>query len=263
MKRDQTPNDPQNPANESEQAQGVNPDQDAPTGVLPSATANEFCFEEQAVRTVTIDGAVWFVVADVCEVLGLRNPSMAVARLDEDEKGLRIIETPGGYQEINVVNESGLYALILTSRKPQAKAFRRWVTGEVLPAVRATGRYETQAEPPPKLVGGYSIYLTIPGRYIVFARTNGDCDVRRTDFDVISQEMTSTDVRILAHHASFVAGLWNRRRMFQSMGVGSSTEFSETELDAAITKGLELAEEYLLSYPHLAALRAGSTRGNA
>lgn len=263
MKRDQTPNDPQNPANESEQVQGVSPEQDAPARVIPPAAAHEFRFEERAVRTVMVDGAAWFVVADVCEVLEHSNTTRAIERLENDEKGMTTIHTPGGDQEVLVINESGLYALILTSRKPQAKAFRRWVTGEVLPAIRATGRYETQAEPSPKQLGGYSIHLTIPGRYIVFARTNGDCDVRRTDFDVISQEMTSTDVRILAHHASFVAGLWNRRRLFHSMGLGSSTGFSETELDAAITKGLELAEEYLLSYRHLAALRPGSTSGNA
>lgn len=82
------------------------------------------------------------MAADVCAVLEHTNPTKAVLRLEEDEKGLTTIQGAFGSQDLNVVNESGLYNLIFTSRKPQAKAFRRWVTGEVLPSIRRTGRYE-------------------------------------------------------------------------------------------------------------------------
>lgn len=91
------------------------------------------------VRSTMIDGEPWFVAADVCAVLGLKNTKQAVDRLDQDDKAMLNIGLPGG--ETNVVNESGLYSLILGSRKPEAKRFKRWVTGEVLPSIRKTGAY--------------------------------------------------------------------------------------------------------------------------
>lgn len=100
-----------------------------------------FDYQGQKVRTDSKDDAVWFVAADVCRVLDLGNTAMAVERLDADEKGISIIDTPGGNQQMVVVNEAGLYALILTSRKPQAKEFKRWVTHEVLPSIRKRGLY--------------------------------------------------------------------------------------------------------------------------
>jgi len=72
---------------------------------------------------------------------------MAFARLDDDEKGVVSNDTPGGQQEMTTINESGLYSLILSSRKPEARAFKRWVTHEVLPAIRKTGRYESPNQP--------------------------------------------------------------------------------------------------------------------
>jgi prophage antirepressor-like protein len=101
----------------------------------------EFTFEESLVRTVVKDGEPWFVAKDICEILDHSNHRMAVSALDEDEKGVSIADTPGGPQEMVTVNESGLYSLIFTSRKPEAKRFRKWVTSEVLPAIRKTGRY--------------------------------------------------------------------------------------------------------------------------
>jgi anti-repressor protein len=101
-----------------------------------------FSYSDIEIRTVVRDGEPWFVAADVCKILGLTNPTMALRALDEDEKGLSQIETPGGAQNMAVVNESGMYALIVRSDKPNAKPFRKWVTSEVLPAIRKTGRYE-------------------------------------------------------------------------------------------------------------------------
>ena len=100
-----------------------------------------FDYQGQQVRTDYKDEAVWFVAADVCRVLDIINPTMAVGRLDDDEKGLSSIETLGGNQQMVVVNEAGLYSLILTSRKPQAKEFKRWVTHDVLPSIRKHGLY--------------------------------------------------------------------------------------------------------------------------
>lgn len=105
-----------------------------------------FAFGESLVRVVTRDGQPWFVAVDVCRVLGIRDAHDAVKGLDEDEKGTDVIRTPGGDQQLLIVSESGLYALILRSRKQAARKFRKWVTSEVLPTIRKTGRYEAPAE---------------------------------------------------------------------------------------------------------------------
>lgn len=101
-----------------------------------------FDFVSQSVRIVMRGDEPWFVASDVCAALDIAETHRAIARLDEDEKGRHTMTTPGGSQEVSIINESGLYALILTSRKPEAKKFKKWVTSEVLPALRRTGRYE-------------------------------------------------------------------------------------------------------------------------
>lgn len=100
-----------------------------------------FTFQAHDVRVVEIDGQPWFVGADVCAVLDHGNHRQALARVDEDDKGVHILDTPGGRQNLTVINESGLYALVLTSRKAEAKRFKKWVTSEVLPSIRRTGSY--------------------------------------------------------------------------------------------------------------------------
>lgn len=87
------------------------------------------------------DGFVWFVAKDVCDVLELQNSRQAIAVLDDDEKGVSNTYTLGGNQKLSIISESGLYALIFKSRKPEAKKFRKWVTSEVLPQIRRTGTY--------------------------------------------------------------------------------------------------------------------------
>ncbi len=101
-----------------------------------------FAFEGTAVRVVLRDGEPWFVAADILSILGLDRT--ALRRLDDDERGVDSVHTPGGDQQVNVVNEPGLYGLILGSRKPEAKAFKRWVTHEVLPQIRRTGQFGSQ-----------------------------------------------------------------------------------------------------------------------
>lgn len=103
----------------------------------------QFQFGDQKVRVIDRDGEPWWVARDVCDVLEISRTNDALSGLDDDEKGADTIRTPGGDQSMAVINESGLYSLIMRSRKPEAKAFRRWVTHEVLPAIRRTGRYES------------------------------------------------------------------------------------------------------------------------
>ena len=94
------------------------------------------------VRAVRSEGGEpMFVAKDVCMALGLGNSRQALSRLDDDEKGVISTDTPGGEQQMQAVNEAGLYVLVLSSRKPEARAFKRWVTHEVLPALRREGGY--------------------------------------------------------------------------------------------------------------------------
>ncbi|ATI12302.1 MULTISPECIES: phage antirepressor Ant [Acetobacter] len=111
------------------------------TALMPLA----FDFEGHAVRTINRDGEPWWVLVDLCAVLELGSPHKAADRLDDDEKGRTIIPTLGGPQEMTVINESGLFSLILTSRKPAAKRFKKWVTAVVLPSLRRTGSFSVEA----------------------------------------------------------------------------------------------------------------------
>lgn len=101
-----------------------------------------FNYKAKEVRTTIIDGEVWFVAKDVCDILELSNAREAISVLDEDEKNtVRISDGTSGNPNMNVINEPGLYALILRSNKPEAKQFSRWMRHEVLPSIRKTGSY--------------------------------------------------------------------------------------------------------------------------
>lgn len=102
-----------------------------------------FSYKNAAVRTTEIDGFQWWVAKDVCEVLGLKNYRQAIAKLEDDEKGVIPMDTLGGSQDVSVINEPGLYMLIARCDKPIARPFMRWVTHEVLPQIRKTGAYAT------------------------------------------------------------------------------------------------------------------------
>lgn len=93
-------------------------------------------------RTVTIGEEIWFVGKDVAEILGYSNPRDALAkRVDAEDKGVANCDTLGGRQELTIINESGLYSLVLSSKLPSAKEFKRWVTSEILPSIRKHGAY--------------------------------------------------------------------------------------------------------------------------
>ena len=105
-----------------------------------------FEYESTNLRALAINGDPWFVASDALEILGVDRTSLR--GLDEDEKGVDSIHTLGGVQGVTVISESGLYSLILRSRKPEAKTFKRWITYEVIPSIRKTGSYVT-----PQLTG--------------------------------------------------------------------------------------------------------------
>ena len=101
-------------------------------------------FGETEVRTIELDGDPWWVLSDVCKVLELNSPHKVADRLEEDERNqIPVTDSIGRQQLTTVINESGLYSVILRSDKPQAKPFRKWVTSEVLPTIRKHGAYMT------------------------------------------------------------------------------------------------------------------------
>lgn len=102
-----------------------------------------FNFKSNEVRTVVKDGEPWFVAKDVCNVLEIEKHRDAVSRLDEDERESVLVDTLGGSQQVTAINEPGLYSLVLRSRKPEAKDFKRWITHEVIPSIRKHGAYMT------------------------------------------------------------------------------------------------------------------------
>ncbi|MEG9742477.1 Bro-N domain-containing protein [Enterobacter roggenkampii] len=112
-----------------------------------------FSFESSCnIRAVMVDGNPWFVAADVCSAVGIKHSASAMRALDNDEKGVHSMHTPGGQQDFTIINESGLYTLILRCRDAVTPGtipyrFRKWVTGEVLPQIRKTGSYIKNAIP--------------------------------------------------------------------------------------------------------------------
>ena len=106
-----------------------------------------FDYNNNSVRIVEKNGEPWFVAKDLCNILDLANVTRSISRLDDDEKGIHTVNTLGGKQDMAIVSESGMYALVLSSRKPEAKPFRKWVTSEVLPSIRKTGQYTIATHP--------------------------------------------------------------------------------------------------------------------
>ena len=121
---------------------------------MSSSALSVFDFKSQEVRVLSVEGKPWFVAKDICSILEIKNVSEALSRLDNDEKSLILNDSLGGKQETNIISESGMYTLVLTSRKPEAKPFRKWVTSEVLPSIRETGAYisPTLIEEPKPLI---------------------------------------------------------------------------------------------------------------
>jgi len=235
--------DPANP-------QLLQPTRESPGATAPSLPTSlaEFSFKGHAVRTVIHDGEPWFVAADVCAVLEHGNPRQVIVRLDDDEKGVLNVDTPGGVQEMNIINESGLYALIFSSRKPEARGFRRWVTNEVLPAIRKTGRYEMGQLPPcPERFIREEITLTLPGhgRYIVATRPDRPLHVHRTGYDELFRDATDTDCRILAHQLKLIESFWRKTRENKSVGLDDRDGFAWGKLEDVILEGGYLALHYL------------------
>ena len=110
-------------------------------GVYQVNNLQIFNYNENEMRTIEKDGEIWWVLKDVCDVLEIAKTDSAARRLDDDEKGTHLVSTPSGFQNMTIINEPGLYNVILRSDKPNAKDFKRWVTHEVIPQIRKKGQY--------------------------------------------------------------------------------------------------------------------------
>lgn len=147
------------------------------------------------VRTTMIDGNPWFVARDVCDCLGLDSSNLSKL-LDEDEKGSYTVRTLGGYQMMLTVNESGLYSLILRSRKPEAKTFKRWITHEVLPSIRKTGGYGNAPKALPKdYVSALEALIAAEKERIALSEQNAVMAPKADTYDnvVADRQCTLTD----------------------------------------------------------------------
>ncbi len=211
----------------------------------------KFSFKGCAVRSVLHAGEPWFVTADVCTILALTNSRQKVSNLDENEKGVTNAYTLGGEQKVAIVSESGLYQLIFSSRKPQAKAFRRWVTGTVLPSIRKTGGYQTKDDTRPVGTDGdggqdaLTIVLPGLGRYVATVMPDGAVRVHETEYSALLEEMTLADCRILCHTLHIIEGQWHKYQHRRSIASDRQDEFGLARLEAAILDGSRLAARCL------------------
>lgn len=227
----------------------------------PSFIPGEFAFEGAVVRTVYRDGMAWLVANDVCDALEIRNPRDAVGRLFPKEKSDAQIETLGGIQELTVVNEGGVYALIFSSRKPRARKFREWVTSEVLPSIRRTGRYEapgaqriappdeeTYLSPPPGTLGAPPkaiVQLPYYGRYSVWV-TNKGVTVHEIPFELapmkafLNREDDVAEGRLLASSLIHIGALYRQGTLARFYTDANKENFGPSPLEHAIIDGEKL-----------------------
>ena len=184
-----------------------------------------FSYNNQQLRTTEIDGETWLVAKDVCDILEIVNHRDAVQTLDEDEKRVSEIATPsnGGYSNMTVINESGLYKLTFKSRKSKAKEFTRWVTHEVLPTIRKTGTYSVKLTP-----------ADLELRHKELEAKNRELDLRGAALlqhmiDSPAYPITDESKAILAHEVSKLITGHENRAMLPAIREGM---YSATEIGA-------------------------------
>lgn len=207
------------------------------------STLTPYSYGDRSVRIVARDGEAWFVATDVCAVLEIANPRDAVSKLDDDEKGVVLTDTLGGPQNSNVISEPGLYALILRSRKPEAKRFSRWVRHEVLPAIRRTGAYGV-----PTMTVGAKLKLLAAAE-----RLGGKLAARelwsRLDLPPMAtfaataarRGLSSADIVETAMRRIPSSGVVSRRDLFRAMPRGVSAVDFDAAVDTLVSEGRVVA----------------------
>lgn len=239
-------------------------DQQGIDGAQAESALVEFKFEQHAFRALSSDsGDIRFVANDACTMLELTNPRKAIANLDDDEKGVTTIQTNGGPQEVNVITESGLYNLIFLSRKPKAKAIRRWVTHEVLPALRKTGRYEVGQEAEQKIPDDEGAQIgnakpsqedcvQIPknnvGRFVVTINPEGWHHVYKSDFEHVLNEADQINILALCYSLKIIEAFLQRLQQEFSLGVDPKGGQSLRGLEEAVFSAARHANHFMEVY---------------
>lgn len=173
-----------------------------------------FRYDGADVRTVLIDGEPWFSAVDVCAVLGIGNTTDAIRRLDDDEVTLVSIEG----RSLNAINEAGLFSLILGSRKPEARAFKRWVTHEVLPAIRRTGSYSMAPALPQSYAEALRELAATVERSEALAAANAELTPRAEAWDELASADGDYSVADAAKILARAGVQTGPQRLFQQLG---------------------------------------------
>ena len=164
-----------------------------------------FSYQDNQIRVIMLDGQPWWVAKDVCDILNLTNTTEAIRALDDDEKStLRISE---GGPEVNIVSEAGLYSLIIRSNKKEAKAFKRWITHEVIPQIRATGSYQSN---PKKLIA-----LALVEAQKIIEQKDEQIAIMAPKADFFDQVASSKDAIDLGSAAKVLNMGIGRNRLFE------------------------------------------------
>lgn len=164
-------------------------------------TLTPFHFEDQPVRVLLIDAEPWFVLADLCRVLGLSQPNKVALRLADDMKGRNRIPTPGGEQDMAIVSEAGMYEVVIRSDKPDAVTFRRWITSEVLPQIRRTGSYNAA----PQLTGKQLLAAGLLEADRVMKEQAATIGAQRAELDLAAPKVLFADA-VAASKTSILIG---------------------------------------------------------
>jgi hypothetical protein len=246
---------------------------EAPQALSQALAPVPFDFQGKAVRTITQNGEVWFVAADVCGVLELGNPRQAISRLDDDERGVLNMDTPGGPQDMSSVSESGLFSLVFTSHKPEAKAFRRWVTGVVLPTLRRTGTFNMADNPIPTEGLGdgrdwgtrnsINVALPGPGRYLLVLFHDGERRIEKLSFSDSISALAALDCRAIAYTHLTAAALWEKLQHMASLTPGLREGFAFDKLTATMQAGADLARQVLYTFDEPMLIHRGAVEAPA
>ncbi|MEK8121590.1 Bro-N domain-containing protein [Methylocystis sp. IM4] len=225
-----------------------NPANDAPRLNLPV----EFRFQDQPVRTIREEDEAWFIANDACAALDLKNPNQVLTRLDDDEKGVRKVDTLGGPQQLAVVTLSGLVRLITRSNKPEARAFQRWLFHDVVPSIYKTGRYDAgrREEQPRVSVDGDELRIahTGPGRYFLTIQPDQPPHIYEVPFESVVDDDHHLNVEILGLGLKNIEAFWQKYQQLLSVGNDPNEGFVQRKLEEAILHGAGLATHFLKVY---------------
>jgi prophage antirepressor-like protein len=207
-----------------------------------------FKFKEHSVRTVDLNGEIWFVAADVCKALGLDNTTKALIPLDDDETALTRIQGIPGKGEVNLVSESGLYNVIFTSRKPESRLFKRWVTHDVLPEIRKTGQYGTPRQPQIGATERPAMFVPEPGIWTVIVANDRSFRIHPETIEHVCAEMSLFDLQTVSFSILGISALWEKMQLAHRTA-GKTEDQSTAQLTNAIAYAVGAAQEFVFLPP--------------